>query len=135
MVRVDGPVKVCGEAEFAGDVQPPGAAWAALVTSPVARGLLRRLDAAAARRAAGVLAVLTHENCADAVREVKHMMAGGWANSTLRPLASPEIHYAGQIVAVVVAERGQKRRRRRRRRHRQRRSDASEGTNRRIFGD
>ena len=31
-------------------------------------------------------------------------MKGGWANSTARPLASRDIHYAGQIVALVVGD-------------------------------
>jgi len=62
------------------------------------------MDCSAASRALGVLDVLTWQNVGNAVAPVGHMMAGGWANSTLRPLASADIHYAGQIVALVVAE-------------------------------
>ncbi|MGI4730679.1 MAG: xanthine dehydrogenase family protein molybdopterin-binding subunit [Janthinobacterium lividum] len=75
-----------------------------LVTSPMARGRIVRMDTSIALQGGGVLDILTYRNVGNAVAPIGHMMADGWANSTLRPLASPEIHYAGQIVAVVVAE-------------------------------
>jgi xanthine dehydrogenase YagR molybdenum-binding subunit len=103
-VRIDGPAKVCGAADFPGDIHPHDLAYGVLVTSPVARGRIVRMDTSVASQGAGVLDVLTYRNVGNAVAPVDHMMAGGWANSTLRPLASPEIHYAGQIVAVVIAE-------------------------------
>jgi xanthine dehydrogenase YagR molybdenum-binding subunit len=103
-VRIDGPAKVCGTAAFPGDIHPHDLAYGVLVTSPMARGRIVRMDTSVARQGAGVLDILTYHNVGNAVAPVGHMMADGWANSTLRPLASPEIHYAGQIVAVVVAE-------------------------------
>ncbi|WP_010216105.1 xanthine dehydrogenase family protein molybdopterin-binding subunit [Sphingomonas sp. PAMC 26621] len=102
--RIDGPAKVCGTAEFPGDVHPEHMAYGVLVTSPMARGRIVRMDTTAALQGAGVLDILTWRNVGNAVAPIGHMMADGWANSTLRPLASPEIHYAGQIVAVVIAE-------------------------------
>ncbi|WP_010163045.1 xanthine dehydrogenase family protein molybdopterin-binding subunit [Sphingomonas sp. PAMC 26617] len=102
--RIDGPAKVCGTAAFPGDVHPKHMAYGVLVTSPMARGRIVRMDTTEALQGAGVLDILTWRNVANAVAPIGHMMADGWANSTLRPLASPEIHYAGQIVAVVIAE-------------------------------
>ncbi|WP_267389207.1 xanthine dehydrogenase family protein molybdopterin-binding subunit [Sphingomonas sp. GC_Shp_3] len=102
-VRIDGPAKVCGAAEFPGDFHPRDLAYGVLVTSPMARGRIVRMDTSVAQRSPGVLDILTYRNVGNAVAPVGHMMADGWANSTLRPLASSEIHYAGQIVAVVIA--------------------------------
>ncbi len=101
--RIDGPAKVTGAADFPGDVSLDGVAHAALVRSPMARGRITTIDETGARAVTGVLDILTCANVGDAVRSVKHVMAGGWANSTARPLASAEILYAGQIVALVVA--------------------------------
>ena len=103
-VRVDGPAKVRGSAQFPGDVHLPGQAHAVLVTSPMARGRIVRIDTPAVLAMPGVLDILTYHNVGDRVRPVGHVLEDGWANSTLRPLASDEVHYAGQIVAVVVAD-------------------------------
>ncbi len=103
-VRVGGPDTVSGRVRYAGDVALPGMAHARLVRSPVARGRVTAVGRDAVLARPGVLDVLTFAEVSGAVRPVGHLMAGGWANSTARPLASAEIRHAGQIVAVVVAE-------------------------------
>ncbi|GGE94265.1 xanthine dehydrogenase family protein molybdopterin-binding subunit [Sphingomonas prati] len=102
--RIDGPLKVCGLAEYPGDVTLPGIVHAALAVSAIARGRVTSIYRDAAVAIPGVLLILTHEDVGDAIGPVGHLMEGGWANSSWRPLASPEIRYAGQIVAMVVAE-------------------------------
>lgn len=102
--RIDGPLKVCGLAEFPGDVSFAGMAHAALAVSAIARGRVTSIMRNAAQAMPGVLMILTHEEVGDAIGPVDHLMEGGWANSSWRPLASPEIRYAGQIVAMVFAE-------------------------------
>ena len=102
--RVDGPDKVCGAAKYPDDVYPEQLAHAVLVTSAIACGRITGLDEHAARAAPGVLDVLSWRNVGEAVRPVGHALDKGWANSTWRPLSSPDIRYGGQIVAVVVAE-------------------------------
>ncbi|MBB3694821.1 xanthine dehydrogenase family protein molybdopterin-binding subunit [Sphingomonas sp. BK580] len=101
--RVDGPEKVCGLAEFPGDVSLPGMTYAALAVSAIARGRVTSIMRDDAVSMPGVLLILTHEDVGDAIGPVGHLMEGGYANSSWRPLASPEIRYAGQIVAMVVA--------------------------------
>ncbi|WP_307088612.1 xanthine dehydrogenase family protein molybdopterin-binding subunit [Sphingomonas faeni] len=103
-IRVDGRCKVSGTAEFPGDVRPPGVCYGALATSAIARGRMVGIDPSVAEASPGVLLVLTHLNVEGEIAHVDHLMAGGWANSSHRPLSSPDIHYAGQIVALVVAE-------------------------------
>ncbi|MEI5688158.1 xanthine dehydrogenase family protein molybdopterin-binding subunit [Sphingomonas kyungheensis] len=102
--RIDGPLKVCGQAEYPGDVSVPGMAHAAIAVSAIARGRVTTIHRDAAEAMPGVLLILTHDEVGGAIRPVDHLMQGGYANSSWRPLASPEIRYAGQIVALVVAE-------------------------------
>lgn len=97
-------LKVGGRAPFPGDVTLPDTAYAALVTSTIASGSITRIDRAAAQACPGVLLILTHEEVGDAIRPVDHLMEGGWANSSWRPLLSRHVRYHGQIVALVVAQ-------------------------------
>src|SRR5438093_13452042 len=60
--RVDGRAKVTGAAKYAGEYNTQGLAHAAVVTSSIAKGRIKRIDASEALRVKGVLDVLTHEN-------------------------------------------------------------------------
>ena len=102
--RVDGRAKVTGSARFASDLPLPHAAHAALVTSPIARGRITGIDLDAARSVPGVLQILTWQDLAGEIAPVKHLMEGGFANSSWLPLGSDEIAYHGQIIALVTAE-------------------------------
>lgn len=104
MVRVDALAKVCGRATFTADLQLVGMAEAVLVTSSITRGSIRSIDASPALAVPGSLAVLTHHDAAVAALRGEFAHAGGRFHSSLNPLSSPDIHHAGQIVAVVCAE-------------------------------
>ena len=105
--RRDGRAKVTGTATFTAEWPVPEAAHAAAVTSPIPRGRITRVDTRAATRLPGVLAVLTHENC-PAIRTTPVFNPGsaspGAAATSITPLQSPELHYVGQYVALVIAE-------------------------------
>lgn len=103
-VRVDGPAKVSGTAIYASDVILENVAHAALVLSPIARGRILQFDLQAVGDVKGVLGTFTYHDFAGAIAPVKHLMEGGYANSSHLPLGSASIAYAGQIVALVVAE-------------------------------
>ncbi|MCG5249031.1 xanthine dehydrogenase family protein molybdopterin-binding subunit [Methylorubrum extorquens] len=103
-IRIDGRAKVTGAAAYASDVRLPGCAHAALVTSTMPRGRILRFDLNGPRAMPGVIDIFTHHDFAGAIAPVKHLMDGGYANSSHLPLGSDAIAYAGQIVAVVVAE-------------------------------
>src|ERR1041384_5376630 len=60
--RVDGEVKVKGEARFTAEFQLPGIVHAVLVHSTIARGRISKIDTERARRAGGVLEILTYKN-------------------------------------------------------------------------
>lgn len=102
--RVDGPAKVSGAALYVADFPIADVAYGAFVTSDITRGRITEFHLDEAKSLAGCLGVFTHEDFADEIRPVKHLMVGGYTNSSLLPFASNEVHYAGQIIALVVAE-------------------------------
>ena len=102
--RADGRAKVTGAARYGADHLLPGCVHAFLATSAIARGRITRIDTPAARAMAGVLLVLTHENASDLVQDVPSVAAKGPMAFGKAPLASDELHFAGEIVALVVAE-------------------------------
>jgi xanthine dehydrogenase YagR molybdenum-binding subunit len=104
--RVDGVAKVTGAAAYPSDVDLPGMAHAALVTSTIARGRIAVIDTASAAAAPGVLTILTHETMPHLRRNrVPQIGAGRWSlGRDPRPLHDDRVSYAGQPVAVVVAE-------------------------------
>ena len=65
--RVEGRAKVTGEARYAAEFQVKDVAYGVLVLSTVARGRVTKIDTAAAEKAPGVLAVITHRNAGKVV--------------------------------------------------------------------
>jgi CO/xanthine dehydrogenase Mo-binding subunit len=59
VTRAEDPRLLKGEGQYTDDVNRPGQVWCAMVRSPVAHGVLRGVDASAARAMPGVLAVYT----------------------------------------------------------------------------
>ena len=102
--RYDARAKVTGSAVYASDVALPDVAYAYLVTSAIAKGRIRSFDLREARALPGVLDVLTHETIGGAIRPVKFFTEGGPASNSVVPLGSAEIAYAGQTIAVVLAD-------------------------------
>lgn len=101
--RLDGRSKTAGAARYVADEPVAGVVHAVLVPSPIARGRIVRLDRRAAVAAPGVLLVLTHEN-APKLRRMRTFSRGGAALQAKPPLADDRIDYAGQPIALVVAE-------------------------------
>jgi xanthine dehydrogenase YagR molybdenum-binding subunit len=100
--RVDGRLKVTGGAHYTADIPLAGAAHAAIVHSRIANGRTVSIDTEAAARAPGVLAVITHHNTPRMDRlPWSHLRPQG---QTYLPLQDDKIHYAGQPVAMVVAQ-------------------------------
>lgn len=107
LVRVDGALKVTGRTRYATDRSPANVAYAALVTATISKGRIVALDTAAARAVPGVLLVATHAERRPAIRRVvleMELTYGRRPHEDMPPLQSPDVHYAGQIVALVVAE-------------------------------
>lgn len=103
--RVDGRLKVTGQATYASDFAVKDALYAYLVTSAIAKGSIVSIDDKEARRVDGLVDIFTHKNMADAIKQVPFKSNGGPASTSIVPLSSPRIWHDGQIVAMVVADR------------------------------
>ena len=93
--RIDSRAKVTGATCYAGDLAMPGLLHARLVPSLYAHARIRAIDAAAALAMPGVVAVLTAQD---------FPVLGHAAARRFEPLARDEAVFAGQPVALVVAE-------------------------------
>jgi carbon-monoxide dehydrogenase large subunit len=109
--RVEDPTLVRGAGRYADDVRLPNEAYAYVLRSPHAHAALRRLDAAAARRAPGVLAVLTGADVqADGLGAIPCLVPvtnadGTPRGETPRPvLAIDRVRHVGDPIALVVAD-------------------------------
>jgi xanthine dehydrogenase YagR molybdenum-binding subunit len=92
--RVEGRAKVTGEARYAFEHDPGEAAYAAIVSATIPRGVIAGLDETGVHRIPGVLTVLW---CGNAER--LHEAPG-----ELAVLQSRRVAYRGQIAAAVVAD-------------------------------
>jgi xanthine dehydrogenase YagR molybdenum-binding subunit len=101
--RVDGPVKVTGHADYSADIDLGGLAHAVFVTSTIASGQITGIDVRTAEGSPGVLRVFTHQNLPPLARQPVWDLQKVTGMS-FAPMQSDIIHYAGQPVAVVVAE-------------------------------
>ena len=104
--RVDGPLKLTGEATYTAEYPFENATFAALVYSTTARGKIARIDPSAAERSPGVLVVMTYQNAPrmQAPALYSDPSSGGVAASNLPVMQGDEVAWNGQPVAVVVAE-------------------------------
>jgi xanthine dehydrogenase YagR molybdenum-binding subunit len=104
--RVDGPLKVTGSARYPGEVALPNLAYAEIVGAAVASGRITVIDTGAAERAGGVAAVLTRRDMprVNTVPLVPSLLGGPAPGETFFPMQDDVVHYAGQPVAVVVAD-------------------------------
>src|SRR4051812_18013204 len=95
--RIDGPLKTTGTAPYAYERHDvaPNAAYGYVVGSAIAKGRIKSIDQTEARKASGVIAIVTAENAGK--------LGKGELNvATL--LGGPEIQHYHQAIAVVVAE-------------------------------
>jgi xanthine dehydrogenase YagR molybdenum-binding subunit len=105
MSRVDGRLKVTGGARYAAEFQVQDVAYGVLVLSTVAKGQVTKIDTAAAEKAPGVLAVITHRNAGKVVLPEKaKALVDPKVGRPLQPFQDNQVRYHGQPIAVVVAD-------------------------------
>jgi len=102
--RVDGRLKVTGAAKYPAEFAPPNMAHAFLVMSTISKGTITKIDSAAAEKAPGILAVVTHLNAPKLAEPQNAQRTEGIRIEQRIPLADDKISYGGQYVAMVVAE-------------------------------
>ncbi|MGB7016885.1 MAG: xanthine dehydrogenase family protein molybdopterin-binding subunit [Candidatus Cybelea sp.] len=96
--RVEGPLKVRGEAKYTIDIAVEDMLHAVVVPSTIASGRVVEIDDAAARSASGVVAVMTHRNAprVNQSRETPN-------DTNLFLLQGDAVEFDRQPVAVVIA--------------------------------
>jgi xanthine dehydrogenase YagR molybdenum-binding subunit len=103
--RLDGPLKVRGEARFAAEYAMEGMVYAALRYSTVARGQITTLDTSAAEAAPGVVLAMTYRNAPRMQPPPLFLTAPQAAGGSDLPVMQDDsIHWNGEPVAVVLAE-------------------------------
>jgi CO/xanthine dehydrogenase Mo-binding subunit len=95
--RVDGVAKVTGQARYAADFALPGTIWGKTLHSPYSHARIVRIDTAAARKVAGVHAIITGADTRD---------GGLWGRGVKDApvLADGRVRFAGERVAAVAAD-------------------------------
>jgi xanthine dehydrogenase YagR molybdenum-binding subunit len=102
--RKDGRLKVTGRAPYAADHPVNGVAHAVAVQSTIARGRIAAIDTAIAEQAPGVLAILHYGNAPRLNRPENNFMSASKPGEDRVVFEDERVHYAGQYVALVVAE-------------------------------
>jgi carbon-monoxide dehydrogenase large subunit len=107
--RTEDPILVRGQGRYADDVNRPGQAYAVIVRSREAHGVIRAVDTAAAKSMPGVLAVLTAADLAGYGGLKTNLPLKNRDGSPIhyvpRPaLAGDKVRFVGDPVACVVAE-------------------------------
>src|ERR671910_1394523 len=102
--RVDGRQKVTGRATYAAEFDQPGQAHGVIVRSTVANGRIASIDGAAAERAPGVVAVLTHRNAPRLAYRAHKGVVDPEVGERLHVLQDDRVNHQGQPIALVVAE-------------------------------
>lgn len=95
--RIDGHLKVTGKAKYSSDMNLPNMCYAVVVQSTIASGTISAIDSTEAEKIPGVIAVLSHLN-APRLKKSKD------DKNNLAILQDGKIKYAGQNIAVVVAD-------------------------------
>src|SRR5436190_5148072 len=104
--RVDGRLKVTGQATYAADTRVTNLAYGALVLSTMAKGKIDAIDVADAEKLPGVLAVITHKN-AQRLRSQEQKERPGVDPKfgvPLSPLQDDVIRFNGQPISLVIAD-------------------------------
>lgn len=99
--RVDGRVKVTGQAQYAVEIPVANVLHAVIVTSAMSKGRLESIDVTAAQAAPGVVKILTPFNAPKLPGAKKK---GEGVDRVLQLLQEPEIAYGDFPIAIIVGD-------------------------------
>ncbi|HZA52806.1 MAG TPA: molybdopterin cofactor-binding domain-containing protein, partial [Candidatus Udaeobacter sp.] len=94
--RVEGQLKVTGEALYSADFKLPNTLWGRVLRSPISYGRIKRIDITRAREVPGVKAVITGQ-------DVTGLRIGRCIYDT-PVLADGLVRFIGEKVAAIAAE-------------------------------
>lgn len=99
---------ITGQTKFVDDIrladERPGTLHMLVVRSPYGHARIDGIDAEAARQAPGVVAVVTGKELVGKLRPLEGLRLPGMQVASRLPLAVDKVRYAGDPVAVVLAE-------------------------------
>ncbi|MEB3293286.1 MAG: xanthine dehydrogenase family protein molybdopterin-binding subunit [Synechococcales bacterium] len=101
--RQDGRAKVMGTATYAAEHRPAGLVHGYLITAAIAKGHIKAIDTRTAEILPGVIKIFTHQNAPKLFKPTNNWMTSKIYEQRL-PLSDDRIHYAGQIIGLVVAD-------------------------------
>src|SRR5215510_884430 len=102
--RVDGPLKVTGQAPYASDFHFPGLLYGVPVEATIANGKVVKLDTSVAEKMPNVRAIFHRENIGKIFRSVQGAGFEGISDERRPPFEDDIIRYYGQYVALAVAD-------------------------------
>jgi carbon-monoxide dehydrogenase large subunit len=101
--RSEDPRFLTGRGSYVDDLVQPGLVQAAFVRSPYGHARITRIDAGAARKAPGVVLVLTGDELARDYPSLQTKSGDGLLAMGVTPLAVGKVRYVGDPVACVIA--------------------------------
>ena len=108
--RVDGFLKVTGQAKYTAEIAIPDTTHMVIVQSTITSGRITHIQTQEAENAPGVLGVITHLNAQRLASAPVSLDAAGRQSTTgsagqsFMPLQDDRIFYNGQHIALVIAE-------------------------------
>ena len=107
--RTEDPSLLRGEGRYTDDVNEPGQAYAHIVRSPHAHGVLNKLSIETARAMPGVLAIYTAADLAaygphKCNLDFKQRDGSAMKKPIRKSLASDKVRFVGDPIACVIAE-------------------------------
>ena len=94
--RIEGELKVSGEAKYAVDITLPGMLWGKILRSPIASGKIKRIDTSKAEKLQGVRTIVTGADCTG--------LKIGRRLYDMPILADGEVRFIGEKVVAVAAD-------------------------------
>jgi carbon-monoxide dehydrogenase large subunit len=107
--RTEDPVLLRGEGRYTDDLNEPGQAYAYIVRSQHAHGVLKKIDVEAAKAMPGVLAIYTAQDLAaygphKCMLDFKQRDGSPMKKPVRKSLATDKVRFVGDPVACVIAE-------------------------------
>ena len=102
--RIDGPLKVTGQAKYTSDRHLPGMLYAVPIGATIANGTIQSIDDREARALPGVLGIYHRGNIGQIYRVPPDKGFDFKTDEARPPFEDDTVRYYGQFVAVAVAE-------------------------------
>ncbi|GAB2793518.1 xanthine dehydrogenase family protein molybdopterin-binding subunit [Halomonas shantousis] len=102
--RIDGPLKLTGRAKYSSDNLLDDMVYAYGVFSSIASGEVTDIDLGVAKQSPGVIDIFHHNHFPQLFHTPSRMEQENKVDEQRLPFEDNRVHYAGQFVALVVAD-------------------------------